>query len=318
MRMRSILSLAWTVAGLAAAGAWSSPAVAAPAAKAPDAPLVVRDTLAPPSGGTPSTPNDAAPGKPTGPETPAERTQRLVTWIQDRLGALQNEEIQLSMLEETNLARVVEKIDNADAAAENLFRGKLTPELTGYRQVLLTAVVQWQLLAARYVPVITQAKALDKSKASADLAPIIDQVQGRLQEKQRSLQEKVAALYQRAGDYRNAVKLYAALFQAIPVAKRPDEKKLLEKIADLYFKMEDNPNALAGYKLLFELTPEKDRYRDSGTGWRICEVLDRMKDYRNELQLLKALSEASPNEGRLKDKIRDVQKKTGQPQPATK
>ena len=233
--------------------------------------------------------------------------------ISERLFNLQTEELQVGINEEKTVSAAAANVNDVKAAADLLYKGNTAKGLPEYKKALLTAAGQWQQLYVKLQPIAALGKTLerDRAKAPTELAPLIDQLLGRIEEKGRNIQDKMGELFEKAGDYKQAITCYMALYQGIPEAKRAGEKKLCEKIADLYFKIEDFKDSWLYYKTLLGSMPEDERYKNGGLGLRMCDVLEKLNDYRTELQLLQALHTALPGDGGITDRLNKVQKKTG-------
>ena len=263
---------------------------------------------------TATAPAKTTPAKPAPPDLTDKLTAQMNV-ISEKLSNLQTEELQTGINEEKTVSAAAANVDDVKGAADLLFKGKTAKGLPEYRKALLTAAGQWQQLYVKLQPIAGLGKALerDRPKASPEIQTLIDQLLGRIQEKGRNIQDKMGELFEKAGDYKQAVACYVALYQGIPEAKRAGEKKLLEKIVTLYTALADAKDALVCYKLLQAALPENERNKDVGMGLRICDVLEKANDYRTELQLLQALHAANPGDKGVSDRIAKIEKKAGVP-----
>lgn len=276
--------------GVLAAAAWAAawPATGVAAEKTEDKPAAGADA-------------------PKADEAAVAKLARQIANIEDRLKGLQAEASQVSMAEVA--AQGVAKGEDIGKIREDLEKGSRKPEHLQYRAAMESVAGQYRALAERYERVVGMTKTLDRDreKAPADKQAQIDDLSKRAGDKYRSLLEKIVDVYEKCADYRNAVQVYPALYQATPEAKR--DRPMKQKLCDLYKKVGDARNAAAMFKSILESIPEKERYKDRkfvDEGAALCKDAG---DFRTALLLYKALWDAIPQKDRAKD--RDLGEKIG-------
>jgi len=241
------------------------------------------------------------------------KIEKTIATIQDRLMQLQNEEFQVSM-EALKIQQAGQQgVDSPDKARDELAKGNTKPEYRAYKQALITAASKWQNFDARFAPLASQVKGLEREreKAPADVQAKIDDVTKKVMDKHRSLLERIADLYEKCADYRDALQAYQMILKDVPQNKLAAERPLREKIAGCYKGMGDFKTAFASYKAIFDGIPEKDRMKDKKIGTAMVDCLEKMNDLKDALELCKALLAATPGDKDLTNKVAEIEKKGG-------
>ena len=250
----------------------------APAADKP--PAAASEKVPAPAADKPPEPQPPTPPKEPPPKVSAqeavaiERVEKQIASIRDKLASLQNEEMEVSVKAQKILLAGSEKVKDMEHASENLSKGKMKGGLAEYKQSLATSVQMWQAFGEKVNRLVIVAKGLDRERERApkSVQPKIQDIFSQVEVKYRSIVLKMADLYERGGDYRNAVIFYQAAL---------------------------------------ELLPEKERYRDKDLVQWMAGMLEKLKEFRVELQLLKAYAAANPTDTSYAQKIEELEKKYG-------
>jgi len=302
MRVFSLLSLATLVFSLTLV--WSGAALAAPAAKTGDKAPAVGPTKEPA-------------GKAKGDETAAEKIDKQLAAVTDRLSELMSEEMSLTMDLMKMQTRANELIETPDKAVEELSKGGGTAKVREYKQILLQSAQKLQAFDGKYFSLMKTMKALDRDReyAAAEQQARIDELNNRLQLKHKADLEKIAILYEKVADPKTALQIYGEIYQSLPEKKR--DKTLKEKIAILSEKAGNLRAAIDMYKSILDGIPEKERYRDRATGEKLGGLYEKAGDPKTALAVYKTfLAAIAPDkqdtDGKgLKDKIAAIEKKFG-------
>jgi tetratricopeptide (TPR) repeat protein len=323
MRRQSLVRILALGVGLAAVAGLSTLSAAVEIEKGSGNPIIDKPPPAAsgekPVAATPAS-DAAATKEPSAKDTPAkgaaaegaaDRIEKQIAGIQEKLLAIQSEELQLSVQIMKAVSAVTQSLENVDQAGEDLAKGNMRRGLPEYKQTMMAVAAQWQQFAEKFARVAALVKPLarDRDRAPPALQSQIDLLTGRVAEKQRTLQERIAETYDKVGEYRSALTWYLSVYQAVPETKRAAEKVLREKLGDLYFKVGDLKNAMAFYKALYDEAPEKDRPRNKNLGFKIADVLDKAGDLKTELALLKAIAAINVGDGGLNDRVSKLEKK---------
>ena len=227
-----------------------SDAAAAPPAKDPSAKALAQETAA------------------------VERLEKQIASIRDKLAALQSEEAEVSIKAQQILLAGSEKVKDIARAGENLFRGKMDSTLAEYKKAVITNIQMWQAFGEKVNRLLSVAKEMDRNRERApkSVQPKIQDIFAQVEDKYRSIVLKMADLYERGGDYRNAWTFYQAAMVSLP---------------------------------------EKARYQDKDLVQRMAGILDKLKEFKIELQLLKAFAAANITDTSFTQKIFELEKKYG-------
>ena len=203
-----------------------------------------------------------------------EAFEKKIASLRDKLATLQSEEIGVSIKAQQILLAGLENVKDMGNAGENLFQGRTGGGLAEYRQAIAANIQMWQAFGEKVNRLVPIANGLDRERGRAPkgIQPKIQEIVSLVQAKYRSIVLKMADLYERGGDYRNAVTFY---------------------------------------RTALELLPEKSRYEDKGLVQKMATLLDKLKEFRAELQLLKAYGEANPTDTSYIQKIKEMEKKYG-------
>jgi hypothetical protein len=252
--------------------------VPAPAADKP--PSAAPEKVPAPAADKPPEPQPPTPPKEPPPKVSAqeavaiERVEKQIASIRDKLAALQNEELEISVKTMKLQLSGTQNIKDMEHASDNLFKGKMDGGLAEYKQSLVTSIQMWQAFGEKVNRLLGVAKGLDRERGRTpkSVQPKIQDIFSQVEVKYRSIVLKMADLYEKGGDYRNAWIFYRAAL---------------------------------------ELLPEKARYQDKDLVQRLAVVLEKLKEFRAELQLLKAYAAANPTDTTYAQKIEELAKKYG-------
>jgi tetratricopeptide (TPR) repeat protein len=256
-----------------------------PAAAADKPPAAAPEKVPAPAADKPPEPQPPTPPKEPPPKVSAqeavaiERVEKQIASVRDKLAALQNEEMEISVKTMKLQLNGAQNVKDMEHASENLFKGTLGPGLAEYKQSLVTSVQMWQAFGEKVNRLLSVAKAMerDRERAPKSVQPKIQDIFSQVEVKYRSIVLKMADLYERGGDYRNAV-----IF----------------------------------YQTALELLPKKARYQDKDLVQRMAGMLEKLKEFKVELQLLRAYAAANPTDTSYIQKINELEKKYGAAAPA--
>jgi hypothetical protein len=247
-------------------------------------------------------------------EAAALKIEKYLAGIEERLKDLQADSGQVSMAEVA--AQGAAKGQDVVKIQQELEKGSKKPEHLQYRAAVEAVAGQYRALAEKCARIVNMTKALDRDreKAPPEVQARIDAVSKLAADKYRSLLEKVAELYDKCADAKNALAAYQSIYQMTPEAKR--DRPMKQKLADLCKKAGDARNAAAMYKAILESIPENERYKDRKFVEDAAAACKDAGDLRTALLLYKALWDAIPEKDRAKDwalgeKLADLCEKAG-------
>jgi len=304
--MRHLPLLSLTTLGLCLTFAWSGPLLGAPAAQA-SAALPAGDAAA-------ESPKEPTP-KATEDDAASDKLDKQINMLSERMSGLMNEEMSLTMQCMDMQQRANGLVENPDKAAEDLTKGSTNPKLREYKQILVMIAQKVQAIDNKYLPLQKTLKTLERDRERATTAQKarIDELGNRLQAKHKANVEKIAGYYEKAGEPKPALQLYAGLYQAMPEKQR--DRLLKERISSLSEKCGNYKDAVAMLKSILDALPEKDRYRDRQLGEKLGGLYEKAGDDKNALATYKAFLEAMPANKRdtdgkgLKNRIANLEKK---------
>jgi len=224
--------------------------------------------------------------RPGGGDDSDEITKRLKP-IEQRLSALQQQEFAL-------MSKVMEMQTKANAAVEDpsklpgrLAKGERSSDIMKFKALVCAAAQQVQRFDAQFLPLIKQVRQLQaKTKDAPELVQAqVEAVASRLMGKHRTNLEKIANMYEQAGEWRAALAHYLQVYAMIPEAERLKEKELTESIADMYHRLGDYKHSLALYKGLLEAKPEKQRYNDTKFAEKVGDACVKGGDLKTALEI---------------------------------
>jgi tetratricopeptide (TPR) repeat protein len=268
-----------------------------------------------PAGGQP-----AAPGaQPSPQEAAVHKVEKLIASACDRMNDYQKEELQLEMASLKAQQAASQGVKDLNKAASQIAKGEMTAELRAYRAVMLAAAREWQGFVERFSGLgrILKTLVAERPNVPVNLQAEIDSLILRFDRKNRSLQVKVADLYERVAEYRSALAVCVALYRDIPEDKRGGERALRDKIVGLCEKCGDNATALTIVKGIVDARPEEDRYKDIKLSQRLGGLYEKAGDLKSALDVYKRALDTIPAAKRARDgaalekKIAAVEKKLG-------
>jgi len=285
---------------------------------------------------------DAAQPAPTQPAVPpllspqelaVKKAEKLLNSARDKMNDFQKEEFQIEMASIKSQGVTLQAVKDPKKATEQIAnanaKNAMTPELTAYRNAVLAAAREWLEFQQRYSAIGRTVKTLqaERANAPANLQTTIDDLAAKFEQKNHSLQLKVAELYETAADYRGALAACTAIYRDIPEDKRAAAHDLKMQIADLCAKTGDNASALAAYKNILDARPEAGRYKDAKLCEKVGDAYKATGDLKNALDMYKRALPAAPVGAKgakakavsaLQKKIDDIEKKLNPPAPAAK
>ncbi|MBL7139424.1 MAG: hypothetical protein ISS74_00795 [Planctomycetes bacterium] len=220
-------------------------------------------------------------------ESESEEISKKIQVIDERLSALQQQEFALmgKIMEMQQKANSL--VDDPSKVPGRLAKGDRSGDLMKFKAFIVASAQQVQRFDAQFLPLIKQVQQLQQKTQDAP-EPIKVQVEGvasRVMGKHRTNLEKIANLYEQAGEWRPALAHYLQVYAMIPESERLKENELTESIADMYHRLGDYKHSLALYKALFEAKPEKQRYSDTKFAEKVADAFLQGGDPKTALEM---------------------------------
>ena len=245
-------------------------------------------------------PGPGTPGEPAPPATPAKplspAAEKQLGDLQGRLLSLQQEvakvglnvsEAQRKMLETLNMT--------ADQAAEDIANNRFSNKLLrDYKATLVGFAQQLQAFDAKFLP-LTRPVRTPEADAKPRFVALADQAFMQ----RKSLQDKIADLFEKVGDYKAAIAIYEAEIVALTERKRTTEVRAAkEKLAQACDKAHDFQRSLAIYRAVYDSVPANERARNLNLMFRLAFAYERVSDFRRALEIYQEAEKCLPP-GRL-------------------
>jgi len=234
---------------------------------------------------------------PGGTENDSEEIGKKIQAIDERLSALQQQEFALmgKIMEMQQKANSL--VGDPSKVPARLAKGEKSADLMKFKAVIVASAQQVQRFDAQFAPLVKQVQQLQQAAKDAP-APIKEQVEGvasRVMGKHRTNLEKIANMYEQAGEWRLALAHYAQVYAMIPEAERLKEKELTESIADMYQRLGDYKHSLALYKSLLDAKPENQRYSDAKFAEKVGDACAEGGDPKTALEVYRKLYDSIPD-----------------------
>jgi len=242
----------------------------------------------------------------------ADKIAKQLQPIEERLSALQEQEFGLmcKMMEMQQKANSV--VPDLSKLPARLAKGERSSDIMKYKAILCASAQQVRRFDAQFLPLIKQVRQLQAKTHNAP-DPIKDQVEAvatRVMDKHRANLEKIAGMYEQAGEWKPALAYYLQAYGMIPKAERLKEKELTESIADMYHRLGDYRHSLAFYKGLLEAKPEKQRYSDTKFAEKVADACVQGGDLKTALDIYRQVCNkiSDKNEKGKRDRERILKK----------
>ena len=173
-------------------------------------------------------------------EAERSRVEKQLTVGGEKLAALQEEELALSIKIATIEGKALERVEDKKKLKNSLAKGINSPEVAGYRNTMLACVQQWQMTENKYAAVLRSLRHLDQRRHEMpeDLKSRTEELMARILKSRRSCLEKIAAIYEKLMDDKMMLATYVAIYQMLPEDQREADAALKEKILALKKKLE--------------------------------------------------------------------------------
>jgi len=174
------------------------------------------------------------------PEAERARIEKQLTDAGEKLTALQEEELELSIKVLTAESKALDHVGDKQKLKNALAKGSSSQDVVEYRNALLACAQQWQMMESKYAAVHRSLRNLEQKRQEMpeDLKSRAEEVVARILKNRRSCLEKVAAIYEKLMDDKMALATYVAIYQMLPDDQREADKALKEKILKLKKKLE--------------------------------------------------------------------------------
>jgi len=288
----------WMIVTFLAAGLAWCPSGRAEEAAPPPAP-----SASPPASQTPSTEETKPVKEPTAEETEAEaQLEKQIAALRDQMMRLQKDEFRVT----------------ADTAKKEMAANQPGIKPAAARAWYMSAISDWRGMNAKFGRVMSAAEKLDRErdKAPKNLQAQIDLWVKRVYQKQTDLVERLVGLYQKAGDPKSAVAVYAAMLDKIPEHRKENPVAMVERLVGLYQGAGDAKSAVAVYAAMLDKIPEQRRENPRAMKERLADLTAAAGNHKAALaqytEILKSLPEKQQKEDLgLQWKIGETYEKMG-------
>jgi len=236
-----------------------------------------------------------------------EQLQRINTQLME----LQTKEFDLTMKIQQAQQKAQQGLEDPGKATQQLAQGKRSRELMRYKAVLVASAQKVQQFDRRMLPLLKQAKGLQKKQNQVEkpVQVMIDQTVARVEAKHRGNLEKIARFYKQAAEHGQALRIYREIYSMIPEAERDKNEDLVKSIGDLYAKGGNPKGALNFYNKIFEAKKPKDRYKDKNLAKTVAELHVKTGNGRAALAIYRGLLDQIPNDKKHKGEREGILKK---------
>ncbi len=174
------------------------------------------------------------------PEAERARIEKQLADAGEKLTALQEEELELSIKALTAESNALDHVEDRKKLKNALTKGPTPQDVVDYRNALLACAQQWQMMESKYAAVHRSLRYLEQKRQETpeDLKSRAKEVVARVLKNRRSCLEKVAAIYDKLMDDKMVLTTYVAIYQMLPEDQREADTALKEKILKLKKKLE--------------------------------------------------------------------------------
>ena len=217
------------------------------------------------------------------PEGERARIEKQLTEAGEKLTALQEEELELSLKVLKAESKALDRIEDRNKLKDALTKGATSQDVVDYRNVMLACAQQWQMMESKYAAVHRSLRYLEQKRGEMpeDLKSSAEEVVARILKNRRSCLEKVVTLYDKLTDDKRVLATYVAIYQMLP-----DDLANLNHMATLYRKMGDYKQALALYTDIYRQSP-----KDFENLRNMAAMCEKLGDYKKALGKYKEADE---------------------------
>jgi tetratricopeptide (TPR) repeat protein len=241
--------------------------------------------------------------------------EKQVADLQARLMAIQDEAFRVVIGIVQVQQKAVEALGmTAEKAAEELQRRNTKP-LRDYKATLTALVPPLQALDGRFVAILRQIHAAEVDRRNADARPRLAALIDRGLMQRKNVQDKIADLWEKAGDYKAALAVYEAECQVLVERQRTaDLRAVKEKMAEAYDKAHESAMALSIYKGLYDAVPPNERGQNVDLMFHLAYMYEKTGDLRNALDIYREAVKNLPPGAKvpgLAEKIASLESRAG-------
>ena len=173
------------------------------------------------------------------PEAERARIEKQLADVGEKLTALQQEELELSIKVLNAETKALENVKDRKNLKTALTKGPMPQDVVEYRNVLLACAQQWQIMEGKYAAIYSSLRYLDQKREEMpdDLKSSIEEVVARILKSRRSCMEKVASIYGKLMDDKTVLAIYLAIYQMLPDDQREADTVLKANILQLQKKL---------------------------------------------------------------------------------
>jgi len=184
------------------------------------------------------------------PEAERARIEKQLTDAGEKLTALQEEELELSIKVLTAESNALDRVGDKKKLKKALTKGFTSQDVVEYRNALLACAQQWQMMESKYAAVPRSLRYLEQKRGEMpeDLKSRAEEVVARVLKNRRFCLEKAAAIYDKLKDEKMVLATYVAIYQMLPEDQREADTALKAKILELKKKLEPPEKKNAGNK----------------------------------------------------------------------
>jgi tetratricopeptide (TPR) repeat protein len=187
--------------------------------------------------------------------------------------------------------------------------------LRDYKAALMALAQPLRAVDAKFAALARQVHTLEADSRAADAKPRLAALADQVLSQRQLVQMRIADLLEKAGDCKAAAALYDGLGQALAERNRTAEVRAVkEKMAAAYDKARDYANALPIYRGLYDAIPAGERSRNLNLMLRLAEVYEKSGDLRAALDMCREVRKNIPPGGtvtNLADKIASLESRVG-------
>jgi len=174
------------------------------------------------------------------PEAERARIEKQLADAGEKLGAFQEEELELSIKVLTAESNALDHVEDRKKLKNALTKGPTPQDVVDYRNVMLACAQQWQMMESKYAAMHRGLRYLEQKRQEMpeDLKSRAEEVVARILKNRRSCLEKAAVIYDKLTDEKMVLATYVAIYQMLPEDQREADTALKEKILKLKKKLE--------------------------------------------------------------------------------
>jgi hypothetical protein len=173
------------------------------------------------------------------PEAERARIEKQLADVGEKLTALQQEELELSIKVLSAETQALANVKDRKNLKTALTKGPMPQDVVEYRNVLLACAQQWRIMEGKYAAIYSGLRYLEQKREEMpdDLKSSIEEVVARILKSRRSCMEKVASIYSKLMDNKTVLDIYVAIYRMLPDDQREADTVLKAKILELQKKL---------------------------------------------------------------------------------